>query len=261
MIFDACEEFRADWIAAGKATTTVDTYCSLLVRFCAEVSDVSLISARMWVSSAPSVSMRRKRAQALRDFGKWSEEIGDNDVPWWPQIRTPVERERPQRTATPDDFTAALTRLSEARDRAILAVLWGGGLRRGEVANLTLRDVNLSDGYLIVRSSKTGKPRVVPIPPMCARLIRRHLRSWTADSLFGLGTSGIRLMLRRHGLLPAHAWRRGWAVEALRAGVSEASVRAAAGWSSGAMVVRYTRALSTSLAIDEFNRVWTVTSR
>ena len=256
MFTDALGEFHQDWIAAGKSRTTADTYSSLLRLFCAGVTAPSLAGARMWISSAPSVSMRRKRAQALRAFGKWSEEIGDNDLPWWPQVRTPVERERPQRTATPGDFTAALRGLSEARDRAILAVLWGGGLRRSEVANLTTSDVNLTDGFLVVRSSKTGKPRVVPIPPSCVRLIRRHLRSWRADSLFGLGTSGIRLMLRRNGLLPAHAWRRGWAVEALRAGVSEASVRSAAGWTSGAMVVRYTRALAEDIAVHEFQRVW-----
>ena len=45
-------------------------------------------------------------------------------------------------------------------------------------------------------------------------------------------------------------------MRALRSGVSEASVRAAAGWSSGAMVARYTRALSGELAVDEFQRVW-----
>ena len=33
-------------------------------------------------------------------------------------------------------------------------------------------------------------------------------------------------------------------------------MRAAAGWSSGAMVARYTRALSGELAIDEFQRSW-----
>jgi len=36
----------------------------------------------------------------------------------------------------------------------------------------------------------------------------------------------------------------------------EVSVRAAAGWSSGAMVARYTRALSGELAVEEFQRSW-----
>jgi integrase len=61
------------------------------------------------------------------------------------------------------------------------------------------------------------------------------------------------------GAPSAHAWRRGWAVQALRSGVSETSVRAAAGWSSGAMVARYTRALSGELAVEEFQRRWSMT--
>jgi len=47
-------------------------------------------------------------------------------------------------------------------------------------------------------------------------------------------------------------------IQALRSGVSETSVRAAAGWSSGAMVARYTRALSGELAVEEFQRSWEV---
>ena len=62
----------------------------------------------------------------------------------------------------------------------------------------------------------------------------------------------------RLGAPSAHAWRRGWAVQALRSGVSETSVRAAAGLSSGAMVARYTSALSEELAIDEFQRCWSM---
>ena len=40
--------------------------------------------------------------------------------------------------------------------------------------------------------------------------------------------------------------------------MSETYVRTAAGWSSGAMVARYTRALSGELAVEEFQRSWVV---
>ena len=68
--------------------------------------------------------------------------------------------------------------------------------------------------------------------------------------------NAIRLRLARLDAPSAHAWRRGWAVRALRAGVSETSVKAAAGWSSGAMVSRYTRTLSGEIALEEFYRSW-----
>ena len=64
--------------------------------------------------------------------------------------------------------------------------------------------------------------------------------------------NAVRLGLQRSGFPSAHCWRRGWAVQALKNGVSETSVKAAAGWSSGEMVARYTSALSGELAIREF---------
>ena len=38
--------------------------------------------------------------------------------------------------------------------------------------------------------------------------------------------------------------------------MSETSLKSAAGWSSGAMVSRYTSALSGELALDEFQASW-----
>jgi integrase len=73
--------------------------------------------------------------------------------------------------------------------------------------------------------------------------------------------NAIRLRLNKMGVPSAHAWRRGWAVQALRNGVSETSVKAAAGWSSGAMVARYTRALSGEIAVEEFQKSWRNTGK
>ena len=256
MFTDALDEFRSDWLLAGKAETTIDFYVNLLHVLGAENSSPSLHVVRTWVGAAATVPIRRKRAQAVRAFGRWSESIGDHDFPWWRNLPVPTEAEKPQPTATQADFESGLRVLGSCRDRAVLSVLWGCGLRRSEVANLLVNDVSVADGVLVVRSSKTGKPRMVPMPPTTVRLVRRHLRGWSKSSLFALTTNGIRLMLRRNSLLPAHAWRRGWAVHSLRKGISEVSVRSAAGWSSGAMVARYTRAMSAELALDEFRRSW-----
>ncbi len=70
-----------------------------------------------------------------------------------------------------------------------------------------------------------------------------------------MSTNAIRLCLQRLKAPSAHAWRRGWVVQSLRSGVSEASVRASAGWATGAMVARYTNALSGELAVEEFQNL------
>lgn len=47
--------------------------------------------------------------------------------------------------------------------RAILLVLYGAGLRRGEALRLTIADVDLSNSILTIRNTKFFKSRLVPI--------------------------------------------------------------------------------------------------
>ncbi len=75
-------------------------------------------------------------------------------------------------------------------------------------------------------------------------------------SIFILNINAIILRLQKTGAPSAHAWRGAWAMQALRNGVSETSVLATAGWSSGAMVARYQNASSGELAVRELQRSW-----
>lgn len=53
----------------------------------------------------------------------------------------------------------------------IFAVLYGLGLRVGEVARLTVADIDLARNLLVIRGTKFGKSRLVPFgPQMAARL-------------------------------------------------------------------------------------------
>jgi integrase len=129
-------------------------------------------------------------------------------------------------------------------------------LRRSEIARLAITDVNLSEVFLIIRASKSGKPRIDPLNPSSRHALRKQIGKCSQGLLFGMTTNAIRLCLMRLGAPFAHAWRSGRAVQALRSGASETSVRAAAGWSIGAIVARATRALIGELTVEEFQRSW-----
>ena len=252
------DEFEYDWKLEGKAASTVKLYKEQLVELFERYSVLDAFIAKQWMSEKPTQPMRRKRSQAIRAFGAWAEKNEIEGFNWWKLV--PVEKEinRPQATATQLDYKQAVSAASALRDKALIEVLWSCGLRRSEIARLEVSDVNFSEGFLIVRTSKTGKPRIAPLSPSARHALRKHINKRSQGSLFGMTTNAIRLCLQRLGAPSAHAWRRGWAVHALRNGVSETSVRAAAGWSSGAMVARYTRALSGELAVEEFQRSWKV---
>ena len=250
------DEFRFDWELSGKSTRTVLAYIAALRSLFEEIPSPELTDAKSWIAASEFVSVRRKRGQALRAFGRWSDEAGDGVFPWWKQVPLAVEKTQPQPTATEEDYRKALKAATTLRDRTVVEILWWCGLRRGELAVLDVEDLNLADGYLVIRQSKTGSPRVVPLSPSARRSIRRLVGARMTGLILGMSSNAIRLLLQRLDAPSAHAWRRGWAVEALRRGVSEVSVRSAAGWSSGAMVARYTRALSAELAVSEFQEAW-----
>jgi len=250
------DEFGLDWRLGGKATQTAINYIDALNKLLDMFAEPTLANVKEWITSIDSQSSRRKRGQAVRAFGQWSQTNGYDMFDWWKQVPLAKEVMRSQQTAVPADYLLALKHAHTTRDKALIEVLWSCGLRRMEIARLAIDDVNFVDGFLIVRTSKTNRPRVAPLSPGARHALRRHIGKRIQGSLFGMTTNAIRLCLQRLDAPSAHAWRRGWAVQALRSGVSEASVRAAAGWSSGAMVARYTRALSGELAVDEFQRVW-----
>lgn len=60
------------------------------------------------------------------------------------------------------------------RDRAILEVLYGCGLRVSEAVGINISDIFFSDSFLRVRG-KGDKERVVPLGEMALSAIRRYL--------------------------------------------------------------------------------------
>jgi integrase/recombinase XerD len=250
------DEFQLDWRLAGKAERTANDYVRALQDFLLAQPEPTMVGAKEWIASTTSNVVRRKRGQAIRAFGKWATQHGYDIFPWWPQVPLAREVQKPQKTVVEADYKAALRKTTNLRDRALIEVLWSCGLRRSEIVRLQIADVNFVDGFLVVRTSKNGKPRIAPLSPSARHAVRKHIGRRSQGSLFGMTTNAIRLCLMRLGAPSAHAWRRGWAVHSLRHGVSESSVRTVAGWSSGAMVTRYTKALSFELAVDEYSRLW-----
>lgn len=63
--------------------------------------------------------------------------------------------------------------------RAILLVLYGAGLRRGEVLNLSVDDVDLPNALLTIRNTKFFKSRLVPISSDLTKVLSDYAR-WRA---------------------------------------------------------------------------------
>lgn len=73
---------------------------------------------------------------------------------------------------SPEEIKNLFETTINTRDKAILASLYYLGLRIGEAAELLLEDVDLKDGKVLIRKSKTGYQREVPIHSKAMKFLK-----------------------------------------------------------------------------------------
>lgn len=66
------------------------------------------------------------------------------------------------------------------RDKAVLEVLYGCGLRASEICNLNMRDLDLNGGFIVV-FGKGSKERVVPISGMALQAMEEYVQKPRAN--------------------------------------------------------------------------------
>ena len=79
--------------------------------------------------------------------------------------------------ATANESNYHLQKAFNARDRAMLTVFYGCGLRRNEGVNLTIDDINFDRRIIHVRKGKNYKERLVPFSKTGAK----YLQEWIYD--------------------------------------------------------------------------------
>jgi integrase/recombinase XerC len=113
-----------------------------------------------------SASIARK-ASTLRVFFRYLHRIGAVSEDPAARLRSPKRKLMLPRALSIDDAFRVVENPEpgpfEARDRAILEVLYGTGLRVAELCALDVADVDHAEGLVRVRRGKGGKERIVPI--------------------------------------------------------------------------------------------------
>ncbi len=109
-----------------------------------------------------AILSKRKLKQILRAFYKWLYN-SDNypDIVKWVKVDREVPNKLPEDLLSEEEVKILIENCKNQRDKTIIALLWDTGMRVGELLNLNLRDISMSDGlsHAIVRG-KTGERRV-----------------------------------------------------------------------------------------------------
>ncbi len=255
-------------------------------------SDVRRFLAALHARRSPA-TLGRKLA-AIRSFFRWLVDEGFCDLD--PTSGVPAPR-APKRLPNPlpvDDCIALVERsrrgprkrawgeLAELRDRAVAELLYGAGLRVGELVALDVRDVDLPRGDVLV-AGKGGKERVVPLPEAAREALEAYLTvrrrpGFLAEPLFTslrsrgdgceaasrvvrrLGPRDVRRVLasraRRAGLVDRvhpHRLRHSYATHLLDMGADLREIQELLGHASLATTEKYT-AVSADRLMDVYDQ-------
>ncbi|MCC6260799.1 MAG: tyrosine-type recombinase/integrase [Anaerolineales bacterium] len=144
-------------------------------------------------------------------------------------------------------------KFTDERDRAILLFLLDTGVRAGELIALDRQDADIFTGDILIRKSKSRKPRTVFLGRQARRALRAYLkiRDDMARALFvnsygeRLKMAGLRqVMVRRANkagvpIPPLHSFRRAFALAMNRAGVDLLTIARLLGHADLSILERY----------------------
>lgn len=150
-----------------------------------------------------SISSQRSKVTPLKGFFKWLTREGEIPANPAADIDLPRKIKRlPQAVLTVAEVerimaVAAIGTPIGLRDRAMMEVLYATGIRRMELAQLEVTDIDFERRVLLVRQGKGQKDRLVPLGERAAHWVRLYLDearpqlAWNqADATLFLGNEG-----------------------------------------------------------------------
>ncbi len=260
-------------LAARRSPRTVDAYrrdLAALGKHCAKpVAQTSVDDLEGWVASmraaglAPSTISRR--VSAVRSYFRHLILIGTKAENPAASLQLPRRSSRLPRALSPSETERLIDAANGSsprslRDRALVELMYGAGLRVSEAVGLEKTAVDLDDRVVLVQG-KGGKERIVPLGRPAAEAVRRYLalgrphldRRYRHDLFLNarggaLTRAGAFLILRKlaekAGLEPErvhpHLLRHSFATHLLEGGADLRSVQEMLGHADLGTTERYT---------------------
>ncbi len=153
--------------------------------------------------SNASINNQRRMLHSFMDYLR---QTGRYEIPY---IKIPSLKDRKEKlnTLTPEEIKQLFeaTHIGDGspwdteiaiRDRALLSVFYGCGLRRNEVKHLSIDDVNLDKAIIHVRKGKANKERLVPINKNNIKYLEDYLYNARPTLLRGTNTEAYFVSMR-----------------------------------------------------------------
>jgi len=246
----------ATWLARSKSHATITTYLSCLRRFSSNLSEEEPTRAdvEVFVDTQIRSGISRNTVatayHAVLSYFRWKgrkDEMRDFEAPK-PDNKSPVG-------VSPEDVEAMLKACKTRRDRAIIALLFESGIRKGELLGMNMYDFRPDDGTITIKSEKArGRVdrRTILIGPRAVQYVKDYLevREGPGEAIFvslhgRLNPSTVNVLVHKVaadaglGHIKPHQLRHGRATQMVRQGVHPSLIMGHMGHSKFETTMKY----------------------
>ncbi len=229
------------------------------------------------VSTGLSATSNARALSTIRTFYKWLEKTGRARNPAIGILKSPKRPESLPKALSPDDALAVVDTMGDfasepwigARDTALIALLYGGGLRIAEALSLDRAVLPLGESIRVI--GKGRKERIVPILPAVAEAVDAYTKlcpyGGNKDAPLFIGKQGkrlhpsvaqkamrqVRIALGLPESATPHALRHSFATHLLSAGGDLRAIQELLGHASLSSTQRYTH-VDTERLMREYSK-------
>lgn len=147
-----------------------------------QIKDFNIRNIRAYLAAENSTQIKRntmlRKISSLRSFAKFLETRGLIKLNPFKLFDAPKREKLLPKFLTEEEasnlMNARPSKLHALRNKAILELLYSSGLRRSELVNLNICDINFEQGYAKVLG-KGSKERIVPITDIALDSIQNYL--------------------------------------------------------------------------------------
>ncbi|WLE95746.1 MAG: tyrosine-type recombinase/integrase [Candidatus Electrothrix communis] len=243
---------------------TINTYTSALARFLAfhvdqkpeEIKPEQIRKYILYLVEQSGVSASYQN-QAINAIRLWFEGVLG-------QTLDPVVIPRPKRdkklpdVLSEEEVALIFQQIKNLKHKALLYLIYSGGLRRSEVLNLKPADIDSARNCIIIRGGKGKKDRITLLSQKALELLREYYRQyqpkyWLFEGAYGgrYSTTSLRKIFQRalaksgvRKKVTLHSLRHSFATHLLERGTDLRYIQALLGHSSSKTTEIYTHVTS-----------------
>jgi len=201
--------------------------------------------------------------RALRAFYNWlysaksAYNINRQDNPMLgvdaPKVEKPILA-----SLTQEQIDTLISMAHSLRDQCVISLLADSGMRLTELTSIKADDIDWGTCTVSIWG-KGDKQRRAPFTKRTAGLLQHYLADNHSSNgyIWGLNQYGIQKMLKRLGSKTGikcnpHSFRRGFACNLHRKGLSTLDIMHLGGWADLSMVLRYTRSVTFDDCLEHY---------